>query len=79
MSRISRGQWLTLTAALLGWAFDGFEMGVFPIVARPAIHDLLGRHVAEAVGRWPLLGVTIVHRYGRIVPGEDIVLVVTIS
>ena len=37
------------------------------------------RHVAEAVDRWPLLGVTIVHRHGRIVPGEDIVLVVTTS
>jgi molybdopterin synthase catalytic subunit len=37
------------------------------------------RHVAEAVGRWPLLGVTVIHRHGRIVPGEDIVLVVTTS
>ena len=37
------------------------------------------RHVAEATTRWPLLGVTVIHRYGRIVPGEDIVLVVTAS
>ena len=37
------------------------------------------RHVAEAIERWPLLGVTVIHRYGRIVPGEDIVLVVTVS
>ena len=37
------------------------------------------RHVSEATGRWPLLGVTIIHRYGRIVPGEDIVLVATAS
>ncbi len=29
--------------------------------------------------RWPLLGVTVVHRYGRIVPGEIIVLVATVS
>jgi len=35
----------------------------------------IGRHVAEAIERWPLLGVTIIHRYGRIVPGENIVLV----
>src|SRR5271167_2390550 len=35
------------------------------------------RHVAEATQRWPLMGVTVIHRYGRIVPGEDIVLVVT--
>lgn len=37
------------------------------------------RHVEEAVARWPLIGVTVVHRYGRIVPGEDIVMVVTVS
>jgi len=39
---ISRGQWLALAAALLGWMFDGFEMGVFPLVARPALIDVLG-------------------------------------
>lgn len=37
------------------------------------------RHLAEAAERWPLLGATVIHRYGRIVPGEDIVLVVTAS
>ena len=37
------------------------------------------RHVQEAKERWPLLGVTVIHRHGRIVPGEDIVLVVTTS
>jgi len=37
------------------------------------------RHVEEACARWPLLGVTVIHRYGRIVPGEDIMMVVTAS
>lgn len=37
------------------------------------------RHVQEALARWPLMGVTVIHRYGRIVPGEDIVLVATAS
>jgi molybdopterin synthase catalytic subunit len=37
----------------------------------------IARHVEAAERRWPLLGVTIIHRYGRILPGEDIVLVVT--
>ncbi len=37
------------------------------------------RHVEEAKSRWPLIGVTVVHRYGRIAPGENIVLVVTAS
>lgn len=39
----------------------------------------IDRHVAEAAERWPLLGATVIHRYGRIQPGEDIVLVVTAS
>jgi molybdopterin synthase catalytic subunit len=37
----------------------------------------IARHVAAAERRWPLLGVAVVHRYGRLQPGEDIVLVVT--
>lgn len=39
----------------------------------------IARHVEEATARWPLLGVTVVHRYGRIEPGEVIVLVATAS
>jgi molybdopterin synthase catalytic subunit len=39
----------------------------------------MGRVADEAVARWPLLGLTIVHRYGSIRPGEPIVLVVTAS
>jgi molybdopterin synthase catalytic subunit len=39
----------------------------------------IARHVAEAEKRWPLLGVTVIHRYGRLVPGDNIVLVVTAS
>ncbi len=37
------------------------------------------RHAAEAMRRWPLLGLTVIHRFGRIEPGDDIVLVVTAS
>jgi molybdopterin synthase catalytic subunit len=39
----------------------------------------IARHVEEAKTRWPLLGVTVIHRHGRIQPGENIVLVVTAS
>jgi molybdopterin synthase catalytic subunit len=39
----------------------------------------ISRHVEAAQKRWSLLGATIVHRYGRIEPGEPIVLVVTTS
>jgi len=39
----------------------------------------IARHVEEARSRWPLLGVTVIHRYGRLLAGENIVLVVTAS
>ena len=39
----------------------------------------IARHVAQAEQRWPLMGVTVIHRYGRLVPGDNIVLVVTAS
>jgi len=39
----------------------------------------ISRHVEEANARWPLLGVTVIHRYGRLVPGDVIVLVATAS
>jgi molybdopterin synthase catalytic subunit len=37
------------------------------------------RHVEEARARWPLLGARVVHRVGRITPGETIVFVATTS
>ncbi|MDZ4368417.1 MAG: molybdenum cofactor biosynthesis protein MoaE [Afipia sp.] len=39
----------------------------------------IGRHVSEAIARWPLTGVSVIHRYGRVVPGDNIVLVLTAS
>ncbi|MBI3412101.1 MAG: MFS transporter [Planctomycetes bacterium] len=32
---------MALTAALLGWMFDGLEMGLFPLVAGPALGELV--------------------------------------
>src|SRR5947207_10835675 len=37
------------------------------------------RHADEAMARWPLQGLTVIHRFGRITPGQNIVLVVTAS
>ncbi len=39
----------------------------------------IARHAETAVSRWPLTGLTVIHRIGRIVPGDNIVLVVTAS
>src|SRR5256884_3525332 len=32
--------------------FDGLEMGLFPLVARPALVELLGGSNDKAIGRW---------------------------
>src|SRR5258708_37722196 len=37
------------------------------------------RHAETAMARWPLTGLTVIHRFGRITAGENIVLVVTSS
>jgi len=47
-----RGKWLALAAALLGWMFDGFEMGLFSLVGRPALQDLLPGASESEIGRW---------------------------
>jgi MFS family permease len=47
-----RGKWMALTAALLGWMFDGLEMGLFPLVARPALQDLLPQASEADIGKW---------------------------
>jgi SHS family sialic acid transporter-like MFS transporter len=46
------GRWITLAAAFLGWMFDGFEMGLFPLVGRPALIDLLGEEGRKHVDVW---------------------------
>lgn len=48
----SRGQLLALAAAFLGWLFDGFEIGLFPVVARPALLSMLGPGGEGEVGQW---------------------------
>ena len=55
--RITRAQWLVLAAACLGWMFDGVEIGLPPIMGRPALMDLLGPEMAKHENIAPLLGV----------------------
>ena len=50
--RITRAHWLVLLAAFLGWLFDGFEMGLFPVVARPALLNFAPAGDDGFVGRW---------------------------
>ena len=41
------GKWMALAAALLGWMFDGAEMGIFSMVGRPAVKDLLSAQLSS--------------------------------
>lgn len=43
---------LTLVAAFLGWLFDGFEMGLFPLIGQPALKDLLGGASEVDAAKW---------------------------
>jgi MFS family permease len=50
--RLGHGRWMALAAALLGWMFDGLEQGLFPLVARPALGDLLGVTDDKVIAPW---------------------------
>ena len=52
--RLTRAQWLVLLAAFLGWLFDGFEQGLFPLIARPALQSILAQSGATdgLIGNW---------------------------
>jgi molybdopterin synthase catalytic subunit len=53
-------------------------MAALTLEAYPGMAETeIARHVAEAEARWPLAGVTVVHRHGRLAPGDNIVLVAT--
>jgi molybdopterin synthase catalytic subunit len=54
---------------------SALELEHYPGMAEAEI----GRIAAEAAGRWPLQGLTVIHRHGKIAPGENIVLVVAAS
>ncbi|MBZ9761165.1 molybdenum cofactor biosynthesis protein MoaE [Mesorhizobium sp. CA8] len=56
-------------------ALSALELEHYPGMAEAEI----GRIAAEAVERWPLQGLTVIHRHGKIAPGENIVLVVAAS
>lgn len=49
---MKKGQWAALAAAFLGWMFDGFEIGLFPMVAQPALKDMLPGAAENVIGNW---------------------------
>jgi MFS family permease len=49
---LTRGQWFALTAAFLGWMFDGVVLGLLPLVSRPALQDIMNITDDALVGLW---------------------------
>ncbi len=59
---------------------DGGNIAALTLEHYPGMAEAeIGRHAETAMARWPLEGLTVVHRVGRIAPGENIVLVLTAS
>jgi molybdopterin synthase catalytic subunit len=58
-----------------GGRLTALELEHYPGMAEEEITRICD----AATRRWPLLGVSAIHRVGRIVPGENIVLVITVS
>ena len=59
---------------------EGGVLAALEIEHYPGMADAeIGRVAAAAEARWPLLGLRIIHRFGRIAPGGAIVLVVAVS
>ena len=58
-----------------GAAVSAMTLEHYPGMTEKALADI----EAEAQARWPLDATLIIHRYGRLEPGEDIVLVIAAS
>jgi molybdopterin synthase catalytic subunit len=58
-----------------GGRLEALELEHYPAMAEEELHRVAG----EAAARWPLDGITVIHRFGRLVPGDNIVLVATAS
>lgn len=57
-------------------AAEGRPIAAMTLEHYPAMTEAaIARIVAEAERRWQLLGCTVIHRVGRLLPGEPIVLV----
>ena len=59
---------------------EGGRLGALELEHYPDMAEAeIGRIALQAAERWPLQGITVIHRFGRIAPGANIVLVVTAS
>jgi molybdopterin synthase catalytic subunit len=65
----------SFTGLVRGGGITAMTLEHYPAMTRGAL-DAIAR---EAAARWPLDGVLVIHRVGRLLPGERIVLAATAS
>src|SRR5450631_4405115 len=59
---------------------DGDDIAALTLEHYPGMAEAeIARHAESAMARWPLTGLSVIHRVGRIEPSENIVLVLTAS
>src|ERR1700691_4855252 len=59
---------------------DGTAIAALTLEHYPGMAEAeITRHADTAMSRWELSGIRVIHRVGRITPGENIVLVLTAS
>src|SRR6204780_3627701 len=59
---------------------DGASIAALTLEHYPGMAEAeITRHAETAMSRWELSGISVIHRVGRIAPGENIVLVLTAS
>jgi molybdopterin synthase catalytic subunit len=65
----------TVRETVRGRKITAMTLEHYPAMTEPA----MARIAAQAEQRWPLLGCTLIHRVGALLPGENIVLVLAAS
>ncbi|MEM7268246.1 MAG: molybdopterin synthase catalytic subunit MoaE [Pseudomonadota bacterium] len=69
------GAVVTFTGVVRGGDVTAMTLEHYPVMTEAALSEI----EAEARDRWPLTGVTIVHRVGRLSPGDRIMMVACAS
>ena len=72
---VDAGAVASFVGLVRGGEIDAMTLEHYPAMTAKALNDI----VAEAHRRWELLGVRVIHRVGRLLPGERIVLVAVSS
>ena len=80
IARLSQGRTDVGAVASFTGICRGGDIAAMTLEHYPGMAEAeIERHAQEAMSRWPLQGLTVIHRFGRIEPGQNIVLVLTAS